>query len=370
MAQEHRHLPIGETVTKEQRLELVRHRLVPGDRIPLMSRREAEAILRKHRTRSFVRGLVRSVVILVVLALVGFGGLQGWKWWEQSREEPPPPPPPPPVVKKEPAKVESVWTVGAWERWIDQDRFVLVVKRLPGAVRGNLKEQSRLFAGVLESRSASPPDPEAWSAAVEEWKSVFPDGNDVRVSYSTSRSTSHASASQASASIRPSNRYFSSGSKGVMVAYRDRYGALVRQIREDTLVAQLEDLNGRLERDIADMESRRGADGGMAAQRKATLQWLEDDVGPYLRDFLAFARSPKDDEENSAIEAWIEFEAEEKPGMESVIDDLLVERIPLDGDIAMVPPGAEELLLEGRVGGKKMIFLPGYGGEVKVDVID
>lgn len=321
----------------------------------------------RDRRRSARRRACSAAVLAVVFALGGFGVYEGWKRWNarsSDESEPqevataPKPRESPPTLKF----ARSVWSFGDWERWIQPKPEVVVLETLPGGLESSLREQGRLFRNVIAERESA--KEQGIAGLFESMRDRFPDGGDVSVGYSSGTTKRHASASHGRATVSgTSYRSGGRGSKGVLVSFLHRYEARIRQLREESAIDQLKDLRDRVERDIADLEARRIREHGpLAAQTKATLSWLRNDVRPYLAMFEEALREAR---RRPALEAWNAFEEGKKISLERTVDSLTVDRLSLDGREAVVPAG-NPLLLDAEVGTRRMVFLPGRGGEISV----
>jgi len=376
--------------TKEQRMELVRHRLISAELIPDLSRQQADKIIRRARFRRMRKATVKSLLILILLGLIGAGGYWGWTHKEQLKgylafilpeeaEEQVKQPEAEAKLEADIAADTASATVetetvqisfGSWNRWITEPR-IIVLKNLPSQTRRLLVKQNQLLQSVLggsREKEASPNQP-SFTEQFESLKEEFPSGRNVRAGYSTTRSTRHTSSADGYASVSGNSSYTSyGGQKGVLRSYLDRYGTLINQLREDLASDQIESLRERVDRDIEDIEDRTaGNNSSLSAQNTATLRWLRSDVRPYLEKFQRFLDGPSESSgsKNEALEEWKEFEQSGKPAIEQAVTSLAVSQFPLDGDTFEAPPN-RVVLLRATVGSRSIIFLPGPGSEITV----
>lgn len=355
-------------VTKEQSLELVRYRLVPGHLISRMSARQAQAMLRRHRRKRFGLLAVRVFVGVVILASLAGIGYKAWERWGGPSEpvvisEGIAPPDPPPVRDR----MVMRWDWGSWAPWIGDERYVLVLDRLPADVEKTLRRQNELFQAVLSAKEEEPQELDA--ADIARWQSRFPGGEDVTADYTSTSSRSRATGSGDYASAGgTSTGSSSSGRKGVLVALQKRYSAYVSQFKPEHIGEQLSDFEIRVVREIADLESRAIRPGAnpRGAQTEATLRWLSGQVLPYVRDFRKYV-AESGPQGTGAMEDWREFQVGEKERMEVMIDGLTTARIPLEEDAASVPRD-QPVLLEAKVGSRRIVFLPDSGGQITTSV--
>ena len=82
-------------------------------------------------------------------------------------------------------------------------------------------------------------------------------------------------------------------------------------------------------------------------------------ISKYVSESLSRSTDP--------MEAWSDFEKDEKERMEMVIDGLTAARIPLQEDSVSVPRD-HSVLLEAEVGSRRMVFLPDSGGQITTSV--
>lgn len=325
-------------------------------------------MLRRHRRKRFGLLVVRVFVGVVIFASLAGIGYKAWKRWGGPSDsvvvsEEITPPDPSPV----PDRMVMGWDWGSWAPWIGDERYALVLDRLPSDLEKSLRRQNELFQAVLSAKEEEPQGLDA--SDIARWQSRFPGGEDVTAGYTSTRSRSHATASGNYASAGgTSTGSSSSGRKGVLVALQKRYSAFVSQFKPELIEEQLGDFEPRTLRDIADLESRASRTGAdpRGAQTEATLRWLSGQVLPYVRDFRKYV-AESGPQDTGAMEDWREFEGGEKERMEVLIDGLTAARIPLKEDSASVPRD-HPVLLEAEVGSRRIVFLPDSGGQIKASV--
>jgi len=356
----HGKLPIPEKdpPTKEQRLELVKYRLVPGASIERLSRQQAEGILRKNRSRRRIKAVLKNLTLLLVCASAGYLGYLGWVAYKERH----------PVEETkqpiDPQFEEISVSLGEWEKWIS-DPAIILVSALPDETREILTKQTDLFKAVLAERETSGRD--SYSDQFQRMVSEFPSGEDVRAGFSgTTHRSTHASAGSDYASAGGSSYTSGStaGTRGVLVDYLNRYGARVRQLKEEFAADQLESLIERLDRDVEQLESRGiGDNSPRGAQVTATLRWLKGDVRPYLVRFSEFVRF--NEQEQGALAQWIEFEQGDKVAADRLIASITEQRVPLAESPIRIPIG-KTVLLEAEIGSRKLILFPDRKSEVRI----
>lgn len=341
-------LPAITPPTKEQRLELVRYRLIPGHLIPSISTKQAAKLIRKNRFRRRVRRTVTAVTVLLIMTAAGYLGFQAWSMWKAEDPEG--------VVSE-----YSSWELGEWERWIKTPR-VVVVPQLPVRVSELLRKQNSLFRSVLAERE-SPSNDDSRVDRLEAMRAQFPSGEDVHTSYTSTSSVGHASATGGTAHVSAGQRSSGRRSVGVSETLLRYYGARVRMLTAENALEHLDSIEDRLNRDIEKFEDRRYGSESLGAQTKANLRWLKNDLQPYFKRFKRALQ--EEDRRASALEEWMQFESAEKVEMERLIDEMTVRKVPLENGQAVVPAD-HVLLLEATVGSRRMVFLPGGQSEIQV----
>jgi len=350
-------------------MELIRYGLVPGASIPSLTRTQADGLLRSARRKRIGRRFMGTVTVLILLFFGGIGVIQGISWWKNR------PLPPAPETTSAPDRITTTWSGGAWEPYFQPERTVLVLRKLPRDLRSLLKHQNQLFQDVIQEREAAGGGggDSTSSRKFREMIGQFPSGEDVRVGYASNRSSggsrtayAYADSDSASAGITGSSNSgysgYSHGTKGVLESHLHRYSSRIQQLSEEHAVGQIETLRKWVDQDIDELEQRRRSAGtSLSAQNEATLQWLRSDVRPYLERFAAILEEP--DESESALDRWRSFESSDKESMEKQIHRLVAERIPLEGNRAVIPAGYP-VLLEVVAGSRQMVLLPGEGSEV------
>lgn len=317
--------------TKEQRLELVRHRLIPANSIPNLTRTQADKIIRRARWRRRRAAAGKSLLVVIILGFAGAGAYWGWEHRESLKEfflRESPPSESSTAEKPLPPQSELVryhLSFGDWEPWIGSHEVVLV-SSLPPATEALLKKQNRLFHDVLAARDAQI-EP-SFSKEFEEIQSRFPEG------------------------------------EGINPDFRNRYKALLRTVQIESILPAVQSVRSRLERDVQRLKARGTGDNGPSnAQAAATLGWLDVDLRAYLDSLQQFAKTV---DKNDPLQAWNGFEQSQKPLIERAVEGATAARLPVESGTVNAPRSSV-LLLRAQVGSRQIIFLPEADGPIRFE---
>ncbi|MBC2601473.1 hypothetical protein [Puniceicoccus vermicola] len=325
--------------TKDQRLELIKHGLVPSHQVSRITEVQARQLLKNYHKKNAARKTFRAGVILLVIAVLGAGGYFGWQYWEKENG------PIRSLLQKSETQSLTVHT-GAWSDWLKSEKTAVFLSDLPDDLESKLSTQNQLFQGILANQ---PSAKEADQAKFVEIKSEFPGGDDRRI-----RSTG-------SSSVKTRGEGLTSG---VRLATLRQFYSLVNQLDLETLNSRLPSLKEKAERDIASIQGRSiDGDRPRGEQSRATLTWLERSLVPYLDRFNQFLPGNKSP---NALAQWTSFESNVKPQMDSQIETLTINReiVPADGVVSVT--SETTVLIQATVGTREIYFLPGGDSEIKL----
>ncbi|MGE9290028.1 MAG: hypothetical protein ACQKBT_03500, partial [Puniceicoccales bacterium] len=312
--------------TREQMSELIRHRLIPADRVRLISSDQAEKLLQRHRRKRFKSKLAQTLVSIVLLVTVS---VLGYFLYQNQFSGP----------------VDYSVQTGDWGRYIRSEQHVLVLDKIPDHLREKLDEQNQILASLLK-KSEKGNGPSIADRFLQ-LKSEFPSAYDIQHSYGERYKSVSGGTTQ----------YGNYKTKGVQDAYVRRYEARVKQFTLHLLPEQLPATREALIRDIDDLSERiaKSSQSALSAQNQSSLVWLQGRLLPYLDRFGEFLDTGN---EKTPLDRWHEFELEEIPNLYPALESACRERIPVPPAGLVSAPRKSELLLTTTIGTRELILLP------------
>ncbi|MGE9291498.1 MAG: hypothetical protein ACQKBT_10940, partial [Puniceicoccales bacterium] len=135
--------PNAEPASKEQRLALIHHKLLPPHQVANATKIQATRLLKDYKKKQFVRKMSKTLLWLLVLSALAGGGYFAWTHFAGKD------------FSKSKPEIETAYFIdtGSWGTWIQGDTTLVILADLPSDLEKKLRTQDRLFRDILTNRN-------------------------------------------------------------------------------------------------------------------------------------------------------------------------------------------------------------------------